>query len=98
MHALYDELLKFSSKGEVELLRQTLGQDITDAQEHTEEWGRYLDGKFKEYLLVDEFENLFIKTTEDIKEQEANLRAKTLELEETVREMRMAVYDRPQLN
>ena len=81
MHALYDELLKFSTNGDVEILRQTLGQDITDAQERTEEWGNYLDGKFKEYLLVDDFENLFIKTTEDLKEQEANLRAETLEIE-----------------
>ena len=95
MHALCDELLKFSSKEEVDLLRQTLGQDITDAQEHTEDWGNYIDNKFNEYLLVDEFENLFTKTTEDIKEQEANLRAKTMELDEMVREMKMAMYDRP---
>ena len=40
MHALYDELLKVSSKEGVDLLRQTLGQDIPDAHEHTEGWGK----------------------------------------------------------
>ena len=95
MHAFYDEMLKFSTLEDVEALPKALGTEITDVQERAEEWGSYLDGKFKEHLLVDEFENLFIKVTEDIKEQEANLRAKTSELEDTVREMRMAVYNRP---
>ena len=40
MQALYDELLKFSSKEEVELLRRTLGQEIKEVQERTEEWGK----------------------------------------------------------
>ena len=76
MHALYGEMLKFSTREDVEALQKALGQEITDVQERAEEWGSYLDGKFKEYLQVDEFENLFIKVTDDIKEQEASLRAK----------------------
>ena len=91
MQALYDELLKFSSQEDVELLRKTLGQEIKDSQDRTEEWGNYVEDKFKDYLSIHDFEDLFTSTTEGLKEQDTQLREKTLELEETVQNMRAAL-------
>ena len=40
MQELYDELLKFSSQEDVELLQKTLRQEIKETQDSTEEWGK----------------------------------------------------------
>ena len=76
MQALYDELLKFSSQEDVELLRKTLGQEIKESQDRTEEWGNCVEDKFKDYLSIHEFEDLFVSTTESLKEQDTQLREK----------------------
>ena len=78
MQALYDELLKFSSQEDVELLRKTLGQEIKETQDRTEEWGNYVEDKFKDYLSIHDFEDLFTSTTEGLKEQDTQLREKQL--------------------
>ena len=76
MQALYEELLKFSSQEDVELLRKTLGQEIKESQDRIEEWGNYVEDKFKDYLSINEFEDLFVSTTEGLKEQDTQLREK----------------------
>ena len=52
-------MLKFSTREDVETLQKTLGEEVTDLRQYTDDWGTYLDDKFKDYLLVDEFQNLF---------------------------------------
>ena len=76
MQELYDELLKFSSQEDVELLQKTLRQEIKETQKSTEEWGNYVEDKFKDYLSIHEFEELFTSTTESLKEQDTQLREK----------------------
>ena len=68
--------MKFSSQEDVELLRKTLGQEIKESQDRTEEWGNYVEDKFKDYLSINEFEDLFVSTTEGLKEQDTQLREK----------------------
>ena len=82
---MYEELLKYSSREEVDILRQAVGQQILEIQERSDEWGNYVESKFKDYIPINDFETLFTETTDDIKEQEKNLRAKTYELGEAVR-------------
>ena len=77
MQALYEELLKFSPQEDAELLRKTMGQEIKEVQDRTEEWGSYVEDKFKDYLLINEFEDLFVSTTEGLKEQDTQLRENT---------------------
>ena len=75
--------------------KQLRGEEVTDLRQYTDDWGRCREDKFKDYLLVDEFQNLFVKITDNIKEQEANLRAKTSELDDTVRDMKKVVAYQP---
>ena len=55
--------------------------------------GKCVEDKFKDYLLINEFDDLFVSTTEGLKEQDTQLREKTLELEETVKDMKAMIYD-----
>ena len=76
-------MLKFSTREDVETLQTTIGVEVIKLRQYADDWGNHFenkltnyDDKFKEYLLVDDFQNLFVKITEDIKGQEASHRAK----------------------
>ena len=90
--AVYNEMIKFSMKEDMEAVQRNLDNEVTTLKGHVDEWRHYFDGtiqtvndKFKECIMVNEFQSMFDQITSHIKSQETHLAEETTDLEETIK-------------
>ena len=68
--------MTFCSRGELGIVQENLSTEANDIRKQTEEWGAHVEEKLKEFVMVEEFQRIFVGLSENVKALETNLRDK----------------------